>query len=152
MRKITAYTFPIRFQGQRGSLQVRIPPDVVKLTGIGLSVTPGLQASLIKTKPYPSTEAGLLSIQWQEKGDVFFQTSVPYPVTFNQDNRLFKTGSFSLGEGPNFWQSGVKHSPLSVTVPGENLILYLHYEDVFNQIQGVDDLYHVHLELIGEPA
>lgn len=152
MRRSFFYTFPIDKMGQRIAGQLRIPPDVVRITGITFCVTPGLNWGLVKNLPYPPTEAGVLTCQWQEAGDLFLQVSVPYPTTFNQDNRNFGVPQFAPSYRPQWWYGAGKHQPLSIPVCGDNLILYALYHDVFNRIAGADDHYEVHLEIIAETA
>ena len=148
-------SFPVRSQGDRVSFDILLPADTGSVTGIHfVTVLDTANTLALQTRNWSHSEAGLVSLRWAGKGDIFLQAGVPLPKPNFEENfsplGISPPGG-ALGQSREFAIQSSRLPHLELDVPGHLRQLKGFYKDLLLSLTGTAEAYRVHYFLHYSP-
>lgn len=140
-------SFEVRTAGDRINFDIFLPGDAGLVTGIHFVASLGNSNTLaLQTRTWSHSNAGLVSLRWADRGDIFHQAGVALPKSSHEENYsplgLVSPGG-SLGQTREFSANGRRVEALDLEVPGHLRQIKGFFKDTLLSLTGTGEVYTV---------
>jgi hypothetical protein len=122
-------------KGDRVNFLILVPLDCGCITGISMTASPGFEAhTILSALPNPPLSAGKLSLRLRNKGDIFFQATVPSGLNWEDNYRIAGINPVETAlQGKKWlWTSGTRFDDTQIKIETDQKAILGFYVDELN--------------------
>ena len=139
-------------RAERVYFQIRIPQGSPRITGLNFTVLGWPADWNLKAVGYVPQQAGMIRLQWQQSGDVFFAAPVDFDEAVIHDASTVSALPLPVDFNNGLWDFGWQKQPYRVSIHPRNTVLSGMYRDYLIDRSGLVQTYEVRVYLYFDPS